>query len=141
MAAALVPATPAPRTTTFAGHAGHAAQQHALAAGRSHQRRGAHLDGEAACNFGHRGEQRQRTAFLHGFVGDGGDARVDELPGQFRLGGKVQVGEEDQALAEAVVLGLDGLLDLHHHVRAGPDVISLVDDLGAGDCIFLIGDA
>ena len=44
IAAALVPATPAPRTTTLAGRdAGHAAQQHALAAGRGHQGGGAHL--------------------------------------------------------------------------------------------------
>jgi hypothetical protein len=53
----------------------------------------------------------------------------------------VQVGEEDQALAEAVVLGRDGFLDLHDHVRAGPDVVGFVDDFGAGDGVFLVGDA
>ena len=61
--------------------------------------------------------------------------------GEFGLGGEVEVGEEDQALAEAVVLGLDGFLDLHDHVGAGPDVVGVGDDLGAGDGVFLVGDA
>ncbi|GAT89483.1 hypothetical protein UU5_09749 [Paenarthrobacter nicotinovorans] len=53
----------------------------------------------------------------------------------------MQVGEEDQALAEAVVLRGDGFLDLHDHVRAAPHVIGFVDDFGAGDRVFLVGDA
>ncbi|MNI54026.1 hypothetical protein D3C73_1088900 [compost metagenome] len=53
----------------------------------------------------------------------------------------MEVGEEDEALAEAVVLGRDGFLDLHDHVRAGPHVICFVDDFGAGDRVFLVGDA
>jgi hypothetical protein len=53
----------------------------------------------------------------------------------------VEVGEEDQTLAEAVVLRGDGLLDLHDHGGAGPDVVGLVHDFGAGDGVFLVGDA
>ena len=121
--------------------AGDAAEQHALAAGRGHQRGGAHLDGQAAGNLGHRGQQRQGPAFLDGLVGDGGDAGVDQFLGQLRLGGQVQVREEDQALAEAVVFGLDRFLDLHDHVGAAPDVVGFGDDLGAGDRVFLVRDA
>jgi hypothetical protein len=118
-----------------------AAEQHALAAGGRHQGRRTHLDGQPAGHLGHGREQGQGAAFLDGLVGDGGDAGVDELLGQLGLGGEVQVGEEDQALAEAVVLGLDGFLDLHHHVGAGPDLVGVGDDFCASDGVFLVGDA
>lgn len=77
---------------------------------------------------------------MDGFVGDGRDAGVDEFLGQLGLGGQVQVGEEDQALAEAVVLGTDRLLDLHDHVSACPDVVGFGHDLRAGNCVFLVRD-
>ncbi len=142
MAAALVPATPAPRTTTLAGRTpGTPPRRTPLPPAGSHQRGSADHDGQAACDLGHGGEQRKGAAFLHGFVGDGRDAGVDELGGELGLCGEVQVGEEDQALAEAVVLGRDGFLDLHDHVRTAPDVVSVVDDFGAGDRVFLVGDA
>ena len=99
------------------------------------------LHGQTAGNLGHGGQQRQGPALLDGLVGDGGDAGVDERLGQFRLGGQVQVREQDQALAEAVVFGLDRFLDLQHHVGAAPNVVGLGDDLGTGDRVFLIRDA
>ena len=143
--------TSAPRPG--AGHAGaqhydlgradarDAAQEHARAAGGGHEGGGADLHREPACDLGHRGEQRKGAAFLDRLVGDRGDAGVDELPGQFRLCGEVEVGEEDQTLAKAVVFGLDGFLDLHDHVGAAPDVIGVGDDLSAGDGVLLVRDA
>ena len=49
--------------------------------------------------------------------------RVDQLLGERLVGREVQVGEEGQALAHAVVLLGHGLLDLEHHVRLAPDVV------------------
>ena len=52
----------------------------------------------------------------------------------------MEVGEEDEALAEVAVLLFDGLLDLDDHVGEAPDVVSGADDLGAGGLVVVVGE-
>ena len=56
---------------------------------------------------------------LHGLVGDGADAAVDEEPREPLVGGEVQVREQDVVGAEALVLLGLRLLDLHDQVGGG----------------------
>ena len=108
---------------------------------RLHHRVGAHLGREAAGDLGHRVEQwQQPRGQLHRLVRDGRDLPADELLGEGLVGREVQVGEEDETLAEAVVLLGDGLLDLHHHLRLTPHVVRGVEDLGALRDELLVGD-
>ncbi len=51
----------------------------------------------------------------------------------------MEIGEEDEAFAEVLVLLLDGLLDLDDHLGEAPDVVGRADDLGAGGLIFVVG--
>lgn len=53
----------------------------------------------------------------------------------------MEVREEDEAFSEPAVLGFDGLLDLHNHVRTCPQLIGINDDLCPGQRIVLITDA
>jgi len=72
----------------------------------------------------HRGQQRQRpVGQLDGLVGDGRDPRVEQRVGAFQGCGKVQVGEQDLALAQPVILLGDGLLDLEDQLGLLPHVL------------------
>ncbi len=123
------------------GHAADAAHEHPAPALGPHHRVRTDLRGEAAGDLGHRVEQRQQPGRqLHRLVGDGGDALRDELLGEGLVGGEVEVGEEEQALAQPVVLLGDGLLDLHHHVGLAPHVVGGVEDAGALRDVLLVGD-
>ena len=51
----------------------------------------------------------------------------------------MEVGEEDEAFAEVLVLLFDGLLDLDDHVGEAPDVVGGADDLGAGGLVLVVG--
>ena len=66
--------------------------------------------------------------------------RLDQLLGERLVGGQVQVGEQHLALAHAVVLLGDRLLDLEHHLGVAPDVVGGVEDRGAGGDVLLVGD-
>ena len=83
IAAAFIPDTPAPMTTTLAAYTPETPpMQHAAAALGPHQRVRADLRGEPAGDLAHRGQQRQRTVGqLHGLVGDAGDPAVDQRVG------------------------------------------------------------
>ena len=88
---------------------------------------------QTAGDLRHRVEQRQTTGRqLHGLVRDRGDLLVDELFGQWPVGGQVKVGEQNQALAQPVVLLGDRLLDLEHHVGVAPDLVGSVEQLRPG---------
>jgi hypothetical protein len=63
-----------------------------------------------------------------------------QLVGQRLVGGEVQVGEEDEVLAQPVVFLGDRLLDLHDHVGLAPHVIGRVDDACALGDVVLVGD-
>ena len=54
-------------------------------------------------------------------------------------GAEVEVGEEEEAGAEVLVLLLGGLLDLDDHVGEPPDVVGGADDLGAGGLEVVVG--
>src|SRR5690606_4779781 len=92
--------------------AGYAPQQHAAAAVRPFEEVSPHLRRHAAGDLAHGREQRQAAAVeLHRLVGDGGGAGSQERIGQGFVGGEVQVGEEDEVIAQVAVLGGDRLLD------------------------------
>ncbi len=120
--------------------AGDAAEQRAVTAALAHQVVGADLRGEAAGDLGHRGEQRQAAVGqLHRLVGDAGDLVAEEGVGAGLVGGQVQVGEQRQAGAHAVVLLRDRLLDLEHHVGDAPHFVRVWDDGGAGGDVGVVG--
>lgn len=113
----------------------------ARAAGGCRHHLRADLDGQTAGDLGHGSEEGERAAVLHRLVGDGGDAGVEQGAGQLRLGAQVEVREQDEPFAEAVVLRRDRFLHLHDHVRAGPDVVGLVHEFGSRRLVLCIGDA
>ena len=99
--AAAPPAAPAPSTTTLPRWVdGHAAQQLALAALRTMQQRGADLRGDASGNDRHRRQQRQRAVLFHRLEGHAGQADVQQALGQLRLGGQMQVAEQQVMLLQ-----------------------------------------
>ena len=97
MMAALEPAMPAPRITTFAGLDPRGpSQQLALAAAHPLEEVRADLRSQPPRYLAH-GRQQRRAAVrgLHGLVGQAGGATLDESRGQLGVRGQVQVGEED----------------------------------------------
>ena len=68
-------------------NARNAAEQHATAAVGFLERGGAGLDRHAARDLAHRLEQRQGAARTgHGFIGNRGDAGLDQIGGLLRIG-------------------------------------------------------
>ena len=104
--------------------AGDAAEQDAAAAVLLFEVGRADLDGEAAGDLGHGGEEGKRAgAVADGLVGDAGDLFSSRASVRSLERGEVEVGEEDEAFAEVLVLLFDGLLDLDDHVGEAPDVV------------------
>ncbi len=121
---------------------GHAAQKHAAPAVGLLERPGADLRREAPGHLGHRRQKRKAAVAVgHGLVGDAGGARGQEVARLVRVGGKVQVGEQDLALAQA--LALDGLrfLHLHDHLGGGEDLFGRGQDPRAGGDVIGVGEA
>ena len=142
MFAAFWPATPPPSTTTLAlDDAADPAHEHPAAALGLHQRVGADLGGQAAGHLGHRVEQRQHAGRqLHRLVGDGRRAGREQRLGLGPVGGQVQVGEQDQVLAQPVVLLRHWLLDLEDHLRLAPHLVGGVEHDGALLDVVRVGD-
>src|SRR6185437_9596300 len=121
---------------------GDSAEQDAAAAFLLFEVGGADLDGEAAGDLGHGGEEREGVgAVLDGLVGDASDAPFQQDVGEFLERGEVEVGEEDEAVAEVVVLLLDGFLDLDDHLGGAPEVSGVADDFGADGLVVVVGEA
>src|SRR5690606_9950403 len=121
--------------------AGHAAHEDAAASFGTLEVVGAGLHGEAAGDLAHGGEQRQApVGGLHGLVGDGGDAALQERVGALGVGGEVKVGEEGLAGPHAVVFGFDGLFDLEDEVARGPDGVGVGEDGRPGFAEVVVGD-
>src|SRR5439155_12728350 len=79
---------------------------------------------EPAGDLAHRREQWQRTVVrLDGLVGHAGRAALGERAGQLFARGEMQVGEQDEALPEQLVLGGQRLLDLQEEVGLAPDLV------------------
>jgi len=53
----------------------------------------------------------------------------------------MEVGEEDEALAEPGVLLFDGLFDLDDHVGVAPDVAGVANDFCADGLVVGVGEA
>ncbi len=122
------------------GDSGDSAEKYAAAAVLFFEVGCADLDGHASGDFAHGGEERERAgAVADGLVGDAGDLLFEQRVGEFGQGREVEIGEEDEALAEVAVLRFDGLLDLDDHVGEAPDVVGGADDLGAGGLVFVVG--
>ena len=99
------------------------------------------LRGETACDFAHRGQQRKPHRAGHRLVSDGGDTAFLQGCGAFRLGGQVQIGEEDLALAHARELFSLGLFDLEDHLGAFPHLVRSRDDLRSRAGVCIIGES
>ena len=141
--AALEPTMPAPIMVTVpGGDSGNTGKQLADAAVLLFEVVGTDLDGNPAGDFAHGGEEREATVLiLDGFVGEGGNAVLEEGPGELGVGGEVEVGEEDDAGTEHIVLGFEGFLDLDDHVGGPKDVLRVLDDGGAPAPVFIVGKA
>jgi len=85
---------------------------------------GADLDAHASGDLAHRDEEGQGSeAVANGLVGDACDLFVEQGIGETGDRGEMQVGEEDEALAEVAVLFFDRFLDLDDHLGETPDVV------------------
>ncbi len=124
------------------GDAGDAAEQDAAAAIRLLQRCGRGLDRQAAGDLAHRGEQRQMAVVVGDrLVGDRGDAGSHQALGLGRVGGEVEIGEEDLAGAELDPFGRLRLLDLDDHVGLGEDRGRIGCDIGTGGAVVGVAGA
>ena len=104
------------------------------------QQVGPHLGRQPPGDFAHRRQQRQAAVFqLHGFVGNGSGAGLQQGLSHLGIGGQVQVGEQHHVVPqEAEFLALR-LLHLHHQMGA-PGVLT-AHQLGSGCGEGLIADA
>ena len=110
-------------------HPRHAAQQHPAPAIGLLQGPGPDLRGKAACHLGHRRQQRQPAPVVgHCFIGDGGDARRQQVCGLFGVGGEVQVGEQHLPRAQTLAFGRLRFLDLDHQIGGGKDLFGRGQD-------------
>ena len=116
------PHDPTAQDHDFRGeHARHASEQHAAATLVLLQVLCALLDGHAPGHLGHRGKERQLSRRqLDGFVGDRYALLLENGPSQLLIGGEMKICEHDLVLADAVVLRIDRLLDLHDHLGSSP---------------------
>ncbi len=74
-----------------------------------------------------------------GFVSDRGHAAIHQIDRLFGIGREVEIGVEDLVLAQHRAFDRLGLLDLHHHLAFGEDLVRRVDDFCAGFDILRIG--
>ena len=107
ISAALVPDTPAPRTSTSAGGTpGHAADQDAAPAIGLLEAVGADLRRHAAGDLRHRRQQRQRAVRArHRLVRDRRDAGRDQVLRLLGVGREMQIGEQDLPAPQLLALG------------------------------------
>ena len=97
-------------------HARNPAEQHPAPAIGFLQRSGPGLDRHPSGNLAHGFQQRQRVADPgHGFIGNRGDAGLDQIGRLFGIGGEVEVGVEHLTGAQLGALDRLRFLDLHHH--------------------------
>ncbi len=108
--------------------AGNAAQQEAPAAHRLLEKVRTCLSGESTGDLTHRREQGQSAiGRLDGLVGDRRDSAFDQRPRELLVGRQVEIGEEDEALAQALVLPRDRLLHLQQQFRLAPGLVDRHD--------------
>jgi hypothetical protein len=121
------------------GHARHAAEQQARAALFLLQAVRADLDRHAAGHLAHGREQGQApVAVGHGLIGDGDAAGIDQTLGLGQVGSQMQVGEEQLALAQQLVLARLRFLDLHDHLGLFEDRLRRARDLRANGAVGVV---
>ena len=92
-------------------------QQHAVTALGHFQVLGPLLDRHSAGHFAHRGQQGQGAIrLLNGFISDADTFAANKDLGQLFSRCQVQVGEDNLAFPDQIVLGRQRFLDVHHHV-------------------------
>ena len=120
-------------------NAGSATEQHAAATVLALEIVRADLGGHPAGDFRHRREEWECAVLeLHGLIGDGRRARIEQCLADRRIRRNVQVREEHEVRTQPVELGVLWFFYLHHHVRA-PRVVR-GHDLGAGRLELLVMD-
>ena len=73
-----------------------------------------------------------------GFIGNRGATRFYQPDGLGRIGGQMQVGEEDMILTQAFPFHLLRLLDLDDHFRVGKNALGIGGNFGTGGAIRII---
>ena len=128
--AALVPATPPPSTTTSAGGTPGTPPSSTPRPPFSFSRQRAPTCGAMRPgDLRHRREQRERAlGARHRLVGNRDDPRGHQFGGLFRIGGQMQIGEEDLSLPELLALDRQRFLDLHDQLAAPEHLIGIRDD-------------
>ena len=130
MRAACVPTTPPPITTTRAGATpGTPPISMPMPPADLRKRSARRLDRQPSGHLAHRRQQRQAAAGIgHRLVGDRGAAGCDQALGLRGVGRKVQIGEEDLALAKLAPFRRLRLLHLDDHVGGRKNLGWRVDD-------------
>src|SRR6516165_8200384 len=122
--------------------AGDATEQHPAAAVFLFQATRADMRRHATRDLRHRRQQRERAlGRRHRLVGDGDDARCDEIGGLLRVGRQMQIGEEDLPGFELLALRRERLLDLHDQLAARIDLIGGGHDFGPDRAVIGIAEA
>ena len=86
-------------------------------------------------------KRQAAVGLLDGLVGDAHRLALDQRLGLGLVGGQVQVGEDDLAFPDQIVLGRQRLFDVHDHVGRSEDLLGRVDHLGPGLDVGLVGKA
>ena len=136
MRAALVPETPPPMITTFAGARPARRRAECRAALLLLQAMGADLHRHAPGDLAHRRQERQTAALVgDGLVSDRDRARAQQPPSQLSIGGEMQIGKQDLVLAQQQNLIRLRLLHLDDHLGSPEQFGDAGHDLGPGACI------
>ena len=142
IAAAFIPATPAPMTTTLAAYTPETPPMRMPRPPSARMRACAPTWGArrpATSDIG-ASSGRRPVRQLDGLVGDSGDLARDELLGQGLVGREVEVREQHLSLAHPGVLLGDRFLHLEDEVRRLPHVVSRAEDGGTGRDVVLVAD-
>ena len=143
MKAAFVPATPPPRMTTLAAGTPGTPPSSTPRPPFSFSRQCAPTCGAMRPgDLRHRHEQRQSAMRRgHRLVGDRRHAALDQVVGLLRIGGEMQIREQDLSAPQQLALVCQRLLYFHHQLGVGEDLLGAGDELRAGGFVLRIGEA
>jgi hypothetical protein len=100
---------------------------------------GADLGRQAPGHLAHRGQEREApVGRLDRLVGDARRAGLGQAAGELRRRGEVQVREEHLPRREPLVLAVERLLHLEHHLGLAPHGVD-VDDGGTRRAVVVVG--
>jgi hypothetical protein len=91
------------------------------------------LNRHSSGHLAHRGQQRQGAVWLlNGFISNTNTFTFDKGLGQFFCRCQMQVGKNDLAFPDQVVLGRQRFFHMHHHVGSFIYFTGCCDHLGTG---------